>query len=279
MQHLIFDIGMNRGQDTEYYLWLNHHVVAIDADPTLAKLVRAKFSKQVENGQLQVVNCAIAPDEGAVLDFYISEKDEWNSFKKEVAERKNAVKDVVQVKSRRLASLMVEYGVPYYCKIDIEGYDEIALDTLVGVAELPKYISVETECAGDERLSDQQALITLDKLYKLGYRKFKLVDQATLTVLDPNQNFYTYGHLFVRVLDKIARSINPTWTVGERKKAINRANFPFPLTSSGFFGEALAGTWHDYATSRDMLLKHRNDYFRLPTAVSYGFWCDWHSTY
>ena len=55
------------------------------------------------------------------IDFFISEKDEWNSLKKEIAERKTSVKGVVKVGVRRLASLMDEFGVPYYCKIDIEG--------------------------------------------------------------------------------------------------------------------------------------------------------------
>jgi len=278
MQRLIFDIGMNHGQDTGYYLWLNHRVVAIDADPTLIDLARQTFAAQVASGQFKPVNCAISYEEGSTIDFFISEKDEWNSLKKEIAERKTSVKGVVKVGVRRLASLMDEFGVPYYCKIDIEGYDEVALDTLKGAAQVPTFISAESECAGDQTLSEEQALSTLRKMHELGYQKFKLVDQATLSVLESNVKFYDNAHLAQKGLDKVLRKVNAGWGYGARQEAVKRAGYLFPETSSGFFGEDLAGDWVDYATATELLLRHRRDYFRLPTAVSYGFWCDWHAT-
>lgn len=77
-----------------------------------------------------------------------------------------------------------EYGTPFYCKIDIEGNDIIALQTMEKVSEKPLYISVETECIGEDEDIAGHELDTLNALYQLGYRKFKLVDQRTLTVLD-----------------------------------------------------------------------------------------------
>ena len=50
-----------------------------------------------------------------------------------------------------------EYGTPFYCKIDIEGNDIIALQTVEKVSEKPLYISVETECIGEDE--DIAALI------------------------------------------------------------------------------------------------------------------------
>ena len=91
---------------------------------------------------------------------------------------------------------MNEYGVPVYCKIDIGGYDNAALKTLVELGTLPRFVSVETECGGDlNRLPEEQALETLETLRGLRFKKFKLVDQLTLSVLSPDREFYRKSFL------------------------------------------------------------------------------------
>jgi FkbM family methyltransferase len=277
-QRLIFDIGMHHGQDTAYYLSLGNRVVAVDADPTLIDRAREKFKRDVEAGNLVLVHCAIAEEEGQSLDFYLSNMDEWNSLRQEVAERRDAAKQIIKVQGRRLASLVAEHGVPYYCKIDIEGYDEVALTTLKGAQTLPTFISVETECSGEQGISEAEALQTLETLKSLGYQRFKLIDQATLISLSPDRKFYSLQYLARKAAGKLLKRISPSAEVGYRKRLRQALNYQFAETASGPFGEQLNGDWFDYPTSKALLLRHRRDYFNLPTASNYGFWCDWHAT-
>lgn len=51
-ERLIFDIGMNDGSDTEYYLSKGFHVVAVEASPPLIEAARAKFASEIAVGQL-----------------------------------------------------------------------------------------------------------------------------------------------------------------------------------------------------------------------------------
>ena len=48
---LIFDIGMHKGEDTEFYLKKGFRVVAIEADPDLANLCRKRFKEFIDKGR------------------------------------------------------------------------------------------------------------------------------------------------------------------------------------------------------------------------------------
>jgi 16S rRNA A1518/A1519 N6-dimethyltransferase RsmA/KsgA/DIM1 with predicted DNA glycosylase/AP lyase activity len=59
--NLIFDIGLHQGEDTEFYLEKGFEVVAFEADPVLADQCRRKFSDQIADQRLVIV-------EGAIVD-------------------------------------------------------------------------------------------------------------------------------------------------------------------------------------------------------------------
>jgi FkbM family methyltransferase len=274
---LIFDIGLHHGQDTAYYLHLGYRVVGVDADPNLISQAKTTFATSIAQDKLQLTWAAIAAEQGQEVDFVISESDEWNSVSRELAERRGPAKAVVRVSTRTLASLIDEFGVPHYCKIDIEGHDLIALQSMRGSHSLPEFISVETECTGQRKLSEEEALQTLDELKALGYTRFKLVDQRTLAVLRPEVKFYTVSGLLEKVLIRAVKLVHPRAERAQRRKAIRAAQYYFAPTASGTFGESLAGQWSDFETSKRLLLRHRNDYFKLPDSANWGFWCDWHA--
>ena len=60
---LIYDIGMNNGDDTAYYLFKGYRVVAVEADPTLIEKARERFADDIRRGQLELLNVAIGPRE------------------------------------------------------------------------------------------------------------------------------------------------------------------------------------------------------------------------
>ena len=288
---LILDVGMHRGEDTAWYLKLGCNVVAVDADPTLVAYTRKKFRKQVKSGRLSIIHAAVTDSNNEAIPFNISRNTFWNSLKKGVAERTHVATGVITVRTRTLSSIMSEVGIPYYCKIDVEGYDEVCLRTLRDAPVLPEFISAETECVADgEYLSDEDALGVLNALHDIGYTKFKLVDQPSLCVLGTEMDFYTsprprlqFGNpsLVARLARRLKHPTGPGIQAPvskERELLGKRCGYDFPLGSTGPFGNDLSGDWMGYTTARHCLLRHRKAYFSLPNAHSYGFWCDWHAT-
>lgn len=130
------------------------------------------------------------------------------------------------------------------------------------VSEKPLYISVETECIGEDEDIAGHELDTLNALYQLGYRKFKLVDQRTLTVLDYNC-FYKNNseHNWFEQIETNCKYAEELIVLSDTDQRVKFTDF-FP-GSSGPFGEELAGKWYDYHQAKEMLKKHREDKMRL----------------
>lgn len=278
MSELVFDVGMSNGVDTSYYLARGYKVVAIDADPKIVEEARDRFQDALIGKRLILLNYAISDRDDQEADFYISGFGRWqSSLKKEIASKGGLGVQAVRVKTKRLSSLMREYGIPFYCKIDIEGCDALALETLSDLESVPKFISVETECLGeDETLTDEEALTTLRNLYSLGYRRFKLIDQHSLTELKPGIVYYRKRTLTQRFIE-ILRRYHLLGPPPPNRKVIGGRVFDFPIDSSGPFGDDLEGDWLDYHEAEENLLFHRDSYMSLPHPVTDGFWCDWHA--
>jgi 16S rRNA A1518/A1519 N6-dimethyltransferase RsmA/KsgA/DIM1 with predicted DNA glycosylase/AP lyase activity len=58
---LIYDIGMHKGEDSEFYLRKGFRVVAVEADPDLVRHCRNRLRRFIDQGQLIIV-------EGAIVD-------------------------------------------------------------------------------------------------------------------------------------------------------------------------------------------------------------------
>jgi len=51
MRKLIYDVGMHKGEDTDFYLKKGFDVVGIEADPTLVVGLRERFAKELDSGR------------------------------------------------------------------------------------------------------------------------------------------------------------------------------------------------------------------------------------
>jgi FkbM family methyltransferase len=282
---LIFDLGLHRGEDTDYYLSKGYRVVAVDADPGLIEQAAQRFGEAVREQRLTLLNCAMAAEEGEA-DFHLSHESAWNSLNKDISARENAAVSTIHVATRRLPDLFREFGVPLYCKIDLEGTDIVCLKTLEGSPELPASISVETECLGDnDVVTEVQALETLVQLGKLGYKRFKLVDQRSLAVLGPSDRVYQMKPSIWRRLGKRigvgGYAHYNLYDLAEKNRSrLDAAHgHHFPDGATGPFGADLDGEWLDLHSARETLLCHRRDYFRMKDAKNYEFWCDWHASF
>jgi FkbM family methyltransferase len=273
--NLIIDVGMHKGEDTSFFLFKGYNVVAIDATPALIEMAKDNFSKYISNGQLTLLNYAVSDKENEKIKFYISENSLWNSINPDISNRKNLLKATIEVETIKLSTIINKYGVPHYCKIDIEGYDEIALKTLSDLNSPPEYISVETECLGEnDTLTEEQSLITLNRLKNLGYKYFKLVDQYSLKVLEPSVKFFKEQktNILKKALNKFGLRKKTN-----REKLSSKFGYNFPFGASGPFGADLEGQWLKFEEAKNTLLKHRSDYFSLKSSLNYDFWCDWHA--
>jgi FkbM family methyltransferase len=248
---LIYDVGMNNGDDTAYYLHKGFRVVAVEADPVLVEAARERFAEPIRQGRLQLVNCAVGPRE-EVADFWICEDhSEWNSFDRRIASREGRPHHAIPVQCRRFRSLLEEYGLPYYLKVDIEGHDHYCIADL-DPGTLPPYLSIE--------MSDFESLFALQAL---GYTGFKLITQNdhTQLAIDPlsvrqmvKRRLRPYPALFRlgRLVSSLRERVRPPArgdgsANGHRASALD-AGWTFTLGSSGPFAEDTDGPWQTLET-------------------------------
>ncbi len=265
---LIFDVGANDGADTAFYLGLGYSVVAVEADPKLALQLRRRFTEEIVAGLVTVVNVAVTEKDSGEVDLYISAENTESSLIRTMAERSGEPCRQVKVPARNLCSLFEEFGLPWYCKIDIEGYDAMAVKGMSTCEGRPAYISCEAAGRPIAHVGKDEYLlfVALDALAAQGYRQFKLVDQESLVVL-ADEGYYDRLHSWlVRIKAKWKR-----WS--GRETPGGAAAF------SGPFGENLAGEWAGYDVTRGRMQKHFAHYFHYTKNKQFIFWVDIHGKY
>lgn len=167
-EDLIYDLGFHIGQDTDFYLKKGFRVIAIEANPILFSNGKIKFKKYIDSGQLDLINIGIAY-ENSTLPFYVNQKNsEWSSFDYNIGTSRGDY-TVIEIKVVTLDTIIAQHQVPYYLKIDIEGYDRTAVNSLKKIINKPKFISTES--------SD---VVMIEELSSLGYQKFKFINQANI---------------------------------------------------------------------------------------------------
>jgi FkbM family methyltransferase len=166
VRDLIFDIGVNHGEDSEFYTAKGFRVVGVEADPILAERSRQALHRQIASGQMILENVGLMPEPG-VAPFYRNLLcDHWSSFIESYGCRNGTPFEVVEVPCVTLGQLIAKYGCPYYMKIDVEGADSLALDQLETLPERPVFISIE-----------EFGEASLEALHRLGYNMFSLRTQ------------------------------------------------------------------------------------------------------
>jgi FkbM family methyltransferase len=168
---LVFDLGMNNGDDTAFYLSRGFEVVAVEANPSLCEAAGHRFPEAIGGKRLIIINAAIADKDGEATFFLNLDNDHWSSLHLGWAGREGSRCRDIRVPCVTLASLFGEFGVPHYLKIDVEGADHSVLEQLGSSSLLPQYVSVE-----DCRFGFQY----MEMLASYGYDRFKLLDQSTV---------------------------------------------------------------------------------------------------
>ena len=175
-------------------------------------ILKRRFDEYITNGRFFLVEKAIAENDGEV-EFFINTKESiWGTIKSSWAQRNTKYAGAESIKtvvpSIRFPSLIEKFGSPHYIKIDIEGADLLCLEGLLEFQVRPQFVSTELE--------DRHSLLkAIHLLNKLGYRRFKTIDQRLVPKQMPpspaREGIYLPYH--------------------------------FDLGSSGLFGDELPGKW------------------------------------
>lgn len=163
---LIFDIGMHKGLDTEFYLNKGFKVVAVEANPVLAAEGQSRFASQIASGQLVIENVGIAQAAGTFPFYRNLENDEWSSFSPAHGARAGSKHEIIQIQATTATALILKHGMPYYMKVDIEGMDWLPVAALSDFSTRPAFVSVED--------NSFQSLI---QLHNKGAKAYKFIDQ------------------------------------------------------------------------------------------------------
>jgi FkbM family methyltransferase len=186
--NLIIDVGMHQGEDSEFYIKKGFDVVAVEANPKLYTSAKERLASYVNSGRLKLINAAIAPEPGKVRFAVADENPVWGSLSSDFIERNRALGvkyDYVDVPAVPFDEVLREHDVPYYLKIDIEGFDMLCVRALRNLSERPKFVSIETAASANDAPFEAY-FDELAELWSLGYRHFKYVQQARKNVSCPN---------------------------------------------------------------------------------------------
>ncbi|MDO8483125.1 MAG: FkbM family methyltransferase [bacterium] len=160
---LVFDIGANTGVKTKIFNKLGNKVIAVEPQNNLCELLKKEFAS---NRDVVIVHNGISDHEGELTLNISSRYPGFSSFdaewqkgtKYESFDRKEKVGMIT------LDTLIERYGLPYYCKIDVEGFEK---EVIKGLTQKIPLLSFEFHSSDFGPTKE-----CLDLLGKLGYQKF-----------------------------------------------------------------------------------------------------------
>lgn len=198
----VVDVGMHSGGDADYYARRGFKVIAYEANPALCETAKARFA--ASGLDVDVRNRAISTKE-ETLPFYVNRfNTTWSSLDPDLGSRRTG-SDVIDVRTCRLDRELRSVSEDiHYVKIDIEGFDAIALGQVLELPHLPEFVSVEN---GSREM--------LHALSEAGYAGFKYSNQRYVAL----------------------QQIPPQSRHGPA------IEYRFQSGSSGLFGDDLLGRW------------------------------------
>lgn len=163
---IIYDFGMNNGDDVAYYLTRADRVIAVEANTALCREAEQRFSAEIAAGRLTILNVALSAQASDVpLPFYIHRTNHVISQLPKPAADQLHLFDEVLIEQETAEAIIRRFGEAHYIKIDIEGCDQIILKGLLEAGIAPEFISAECHRAEVFCL-----------LGAMGYRSFNIVD-------------------------------------------------------------------------------------------------------
>ena len=225
---LIYDVGVENGDDSAYYLHSGFRVIGVEASPIAADSLRTRFADEIGSGRYILLNVGIAETAGEAAFWVCDDHPPWSSFDRSIAGRNGARHHSEIVETRAFRSILEEFGPALYCKIDIEGSDNLCVDALTPEIR-PSYLSVEL-IDGDEQLR---------LLREKGYSQFKVISQRSFR--QPSPRLLRIGRLLPSIARRGLAAVG-----GHLRRYEPSSTWRFRGGSSGPFGERSHGSWRSF---------------------------------
>lgn len=166
---LVFDIGANKGDRVRMFADLECRIIAVEPQIECCHILEKRFP----NSSVIIENIGLGSEVGE-LEYYEADEDVLTTFSKEYIEKvkKKRHDTTVWKKSKKvkidtLDNLVFKYGMPKFCKIDVEGYEYQVLE---GMKRNIPYISFEYNVPElEEELAKCIILLTQKEKYVFNY--------------------------------------------------------------------------------------------------------------
>jgi FkbM family methyltransferase len=156
---LCFDLGANIGRKAEALLGLGARVVSVEPQPHCVRELKALCG---HNPRFSCVPKAVGSEAGTAT-MHISSVDTESSLKPDWGEQWSSS---IDVEITTLDQLIRDFGVPRFCKIDVEGFE---LEVLRGLSRPIRFLSFEYNLRFPDRPRE-----CLDELEKFGIKRLNV---------------------------------------------------------------------------------------------------------
>ena len=163
---LIFDIGANKGDTVDYFIKHADKVVCFEPNLDLFKFLKDRFIKQNV-----IVDSRGLSDTIGIKKFMIANADTISTFSEEWVTNSRFTNfykwnKSIDVETTTLDSIINQYGVPEFIKIDVEGHE---YEVLQGLTYLLDQTIFGFEWSEEQYENLQESV---KHLQKLGYSQF-----------------------------------------------------------------------------------------------------------
>jgi FkbM family methyltransferase len=163
---LVFDIGANTGVKTDLFLQRGARVVCFEPQPDCIQCLRERFGR---NRDVHIAPVALGAQEGVAMMSICSQAPTISTFSerwKQGRFKSYSWDKTIEVPVITLDSAIAQFGMPDYCKIDVEGFE---ISVLSGLSRQIPLVSFEFCSEGIAET--EQCLI---RLAQLGYSDFNM---------------------------------------------------------------------------------------------------------
>lgn len=191
---LVFDIGANTGDYTEHFSRIADKVIAFEPNPNLLP----KLQKRFVDTNVVIDKRALSSTIGT-QSFNICDAPTLSTFSEDWIHSSRFSTDQnweisVPIYTTTIDQIIIEYGIPDYIKIDVEGYE---YEVLQGLTQCLPDTIISFEWAEEDKHIQQ----SIEYLQQLGYTRFFYTD-GDAPYINSDIQWCTWGklHFFSRVV-------------------------------------------------------------------------------
>ncbi len=208
---LCFDVGANVGHKVEMFLEIGAKVVAVEPQTACMNQLKQKFAN---NSHVHLIHKGLSDQEGSIQIAICEEDNRLSTFNVSYTQDSIFAKQGIEWKQHEevqlttLEHLIKQYGLPKYCKIDVEGYEYQVLSGLktpipVVSFEFSAELVADVEQCGKKLLevAPYEFNISYGEAVQLAHPTWLTLDQtlATLKKQKKQANYHVWGDIFARL--------------------------------------------------------------------------------